>query len=75
MQTSPEEDPSEKLSSKKNDFETQADEKRQGLIAEFLDFLRDNQKWWLLPILIVAVVLGALVLLGPSVLPFMYPLF
>jgi len=53
-----------------------ADETRPGLIAEFWDFLKDNKKWWLLPILLVLLVFGALVLLsGTAIAPFIYTLF
>jgi len=40
-------------------------------------FLMDNKKLWLLPILIVMVLLGALVILteGSAVAPFIYTLF
>lgn len=51
-------------------------EPRRGLLAEFWDFLKLNKKWWLLPILIVMLALGALVLLsGSGAAPFIYTLF
>lgn len=60
----------------KNDFATQASEKRVGLAREFLDFLRDNKKWWLTPIILSILLLGALVVLGGSAAaPFIYTLF
>ncbi len=59
-----------------NDFESQATGKRPGLIAEFIEFLGQNKKWWLLPILVVILLLGTLVLLsGTAVAPFIYTLF
>jgi len=46
------------------------------LIAEFWAFLRENKKWWLLPILIVFLLLGGLILLQTTGLaPFIYTLF
>lgn len=58
------------------DFATQAAEKRVGLAREFLDFLRDNKKWWLTPIIVSILMLGALVVLGGSAAaPFIYTLF
>jgi hypothetical protein len=64
------------LSTDRKDFQRAAGEKRSNLITEFLAFLRDNKKWWLLPILIVILVLGGLVLLGGTGLaPFIYTLF
>jgi hypothetical protein len=53
-----------------------AREKRPGLVSEFWEFLRDNKKWWLLPILAVILLLGLLVFLGGSgAAPFIYTLF
>jgi hypothetical protein len=47
-----------------------------GIFSEFWDFLRYNKKWWLLPILVVMLLLGALVLLsGSGAAPFIYTLF
>lgn len=47
-----------------------------GLIADFTAFLRDNKKWWLIPILLALLMLAGLILLGGSPLaPFIYPLF
>jgi hypothetical protein len=51
-------------------------EKRPGLVSEFWVFLKQNKKWWLLPILVVILVLGLLVFLGGSgAAPFVYTLF
>jgi hypothetical protein len=52
------------------------DEERTTLAGEFWDFLRNNKKWWLLPILLVCGVFGLLVLLsGTAAAPFIYTLF
>ncbi len=49
---------------------------REGLLREFWGFLRQNKKWWLLPILILLLVFGALILLaGTGLAPFIYTLF
>ena len=57
-------------------FESQLGEARPGLVREFYDFLRENKKWWLAPIVISMLLLGALVLLGGSAAaPFIYTLF
>jgi hypothetical protein len=57
-------------------FENQANQKPPSLPKEFLAFLRDNKKWWLLPIVIVGILLGVLLFLGnTSVAPFIYTLF
>ncbi len=53
-----------------------AGEKRNGLVGEFWEFLKQNKKWWLLPILAVMLLLGLLVFLGGSgAAPFIYTLF
>jgi hypothetical protein len=46
-------------------------------IRELWDFLRARKKFWLLPILIVMALLGALIVLtqGSAIAPFIYTLF
>lgn len=62
--------------SEKNDFAADAQKERSGLVSEFVDFLRDNKKWWLAPIIVSVLLLGALVLLGgTAAAPFIYTLF
>lgn len=54
----------------------QVTEPRNSLVREFWDFLRDNKKWWLLPIVLILLAVGALVLLGgTAAAPFIYTLF
>ncbi len=62
---------------KQNEFEKTAKEQAEaGFFAEFWGFLRDNKKWWLVPILIVLLLFGLLILLsGTGVAPFIYTLF
>ena len=45
--------------------------------AEFWEFLRVRKKWWLAPIIIMLVLLGALIFLtqGSVVAPFVYTIF
>lgn len=47
------------------------------LLKELWDFLKIRKKWWLAPILVVFVLLGALIVLTESsaVAPFIYTLF
>jgi hypothetical protein len=62
--------------SKKNEFQQQAQQKRPNIVMEFLDFLKHNKKWWLLPILLILLLLGLIILLsGTAIAPFLYPLF
>jgi len=59
-----------------DDFQWQSEQKPPGLIAEFIDFVLHNKKWWLIPIVVVLLVLGLLVLLsGTGAAPFIYTLF
>lgn len=60
----------------KSDFASEAEGPPPGLFAEFLDFLIHNKKWWLTPIVLVLLMVGALVLLGgTAAAPFIYTLF
>ncbi|MBL8849537.1 MAG: hypothetical protein JNG89_07630 [Planctomycetaceae bacterium] len=50
------------------------DSPQPGLTAEFWQFLKTNKKWWLLPLLLALLALGALAVLGGTTLsPFIYP--
>ncbi len=46
-------------------------------LKEFCDFIKVRKKYWLLPILIVLVLFGALIVLsqGTVVAPFIYTIF
>jgi hypothetical protein len=59
----------------KDDFDRAARGTAPSLLAEFVDFLRHNKKWWLLPILLVLLLFGVLIFLsGTGVAPFIYTL-
>ncbi len=61
--------------SRNDDFAAQASEGRSSLAGEFTDFLKENKKWWLAPILVAILGLGLLVLLGgTAAAPFIYTL-
>jgi len=47
------------------------------IVGEYLSFLRQNKKWWLLPIALALLLLGALVLFtqGSPLAPFIYSIF
>ena len=51
-----------KKPSNEDDFAAEAAAGRTGLASEFVAFLKDNKKWWLAPIIISIVLLGALVM-------------
>lgn len=47
------------------------------IAKEYLVFLKTHKKWWLLPIVVILVLLGALIVLaqGSALAPFIYTLF
>jgi hypothetical protein len=58
------------------DFERQAEQRSSGLIGELFGFLLDSRKWWLAPILLALLVIGALAVLAQTAAaPFIYTLF
>lgn len=58
------------------DFASHAEAPAQGLLSEFWDFLRYNKKWWLTPIILVLLCVGALLVLGgTAAAPFIYTIF
>lgn len=64
------------MAEQKTEFEQAGATRRPTLAKEFLLFLKENKKWWLLPILLVLGVVGVLVMLGGSgAAPFIYTLF
>ncbi|MGD9722112.1 MAG: DUF5989 family protein [Pirellulales bacterium] len=53
----------------------EASRKPPGLVREFVDFLKHNKKWWLAPLILALLALGAIVALsGTAAAPFIYPL-
>jgi len=68
--------PSTESEQRAREFAQATEEKTPGIVAEFWEFLKHNKKWWLLPILVVLVLVGALLVLGSTaVAPFIYTLF
>ena len=47
------------------------------IIGEYFSFMRQNKKWWILPIVLALLLLGALVLFtqGSPLAPFIYTIF
>jgi hypothetical protein len=57
-------------------LEELASEKQPSLVAEFYGFLKENKKWWLIPILLMIGLFGILVILAQtSLAPFIYTMF
>jgi len=46
-------------------------------LKEFLEFVKERKKYWLIPILIILVLFGGLIILskGSAIAPFIYTLF
>ena len=50
--------------------------KNPGVLRDLIAFLMQNKKWWLVPVVIVTLLVGALIVLGSTVAaPFIYTLF
>lgn len=63
-------------SEKKDEFEKLGEEKQLSLVQEFMIFVVQNKKWWLVPILLVFSLVGMLVALASTgAAPFIYTLF
>lgn len=61
---------------KPNKFEEKKSEPQASLIREFIEFLTESKKYWLIPIIVALLIIGVVVLLGgTSVAPFIYTLF
>jgi len=60
----------------KNAFEQAGDQKQASLLSEFLHMLKENKKYWMIPLILVLLFFGALILLGgTAAAPFIYTLF
>ena len=65
------------MSDQKSEFEQAAAEKqRGGFVGELWTFMKENKKWWLLPLVVALLIFAALIFLsGTGVAPFIYTLF
>ena len=61
----------------KTEFEkAAAEQRRTSLLGDLWGFLKQNKKWWLIPILVVLLLFSLLILLsGTALAPFIYTLF
>lgn len=58
------------------DFEQAARERERGLMREYFDLLRYHKKYWLAPIILVLLAIGAFLVLGGSAAaPLIYAIF
>jgi len=48
----------------------------QSLVREFFAFIRHEKKWWMIPLVVVLLIVGALILFASTspLAPFVYPL-
>ena len=61
---------------KKTEFEQAGDEPSPTIVQEFMQFIVENKKWWMIPIVLSFGLIGLLVLLGSTgAAPFIYTLF
>ena len=56
-------------------FEKAAEQKRTTLVGEFVGFLMENKKWWLLPIVLMFLLMGGIMIYGGGASPFIYTFF
>ncbi|KAA1258407.1 hypothetical protein LF1_09260 [Rubripirellula obstinata] len=67
---------SESDDSARTEFEQQAEQAELGFVSEFVLFLRENKKWWLLPLVGALLSIGLVsILAGSGAAPFIYTLF
>jgi len=61
---------------KRTEFEKSGAEKETGLFGEFMGMMKQNKKYWLIPLILILLLFGVLVILGTTgVAPFIYTLF
>ncbi len=50
---------------------------KMSVMVQLFQFLKEQKKWWLLPIMLVFILLGGLIVLakGSALAPFIYALF
>lgn len=57
-------------------FEEASAGPQRGIVGEFVEFLKHNKKYWLIPLLVVLLLMGVLIILGgTAAAPFIYTLF
>lgn len=57
-------------------FEAEAERADVGFVQELVQFLRENKKWWLVPLIGSLLLIGLIsVLAGSGAAPFIYTLF
>lgn len=63
-------------STREPSFADAAEQAKTGLFSDFVSFMRENAKWWLIPFLVVFLILGIAIALGTTgAAPFIYTMF
>lgn len=59
-----------------SEFEKAKEGKQASLLREFVDFIFENKKWWLVPIFLVLFLFGLMSVIGTTgAAPFLYTIF
>ena len=50
---------------------------KQSIVREFFAFIKHEKKWWMIPLIAVLLIVGALIIFAQTspLAPFLYPLF
>lgn len=60
----------------KNAFEEAGQEQEGSLVSEFFAMLKENKKYWMIPIVVILLIFGAIIIMGgTAAAPFIYTLF
>lgn len=60
----------------KTTFEKASEKNKGSLLSEYVEFLKENKKWWLIPILLCFLLFGVILMMaGSGAAPFIYTLF
>ncbi len=66
----------DQMNTDRSDFEHLTVGANHGLLGDFVGFMAENKKWWMIPFAVVFGLLGALLVLGATgAAPFIYALF
>lgn len=61
---------------KRTEFEKSGEGKDVGLFGEFIGLMKENKKYWLIPLVLILILFGMLIFLGSTAAaPFIYTLF
>jgi hypothetical protein len=67
--------PREEEAGPESEHEAVPEAENLSIVQEFVLFLRENKKWWLIPIIVMVLIIGALLIFGAGPLsPFLYTL-